>query len=86
MKAGAPYLAIQAGATVIPTTAAAARAWTFRSWDRFMVPKPFARVVLLWGDPIIPPSDSASLDAFTLTLEQALNDLTARADELARRS
>jgi lysophospholipid acyltransferase (LPLAT)-like uncharacterized protein len=84
MKPGAPFLAMQAGAIVIPTTAAARRAWIFRSWDRFQVPKPFARVILLWGEPITPPADPASLDEFTLTLEKALNDLTARADQLAQ--
>ncbi|MFA7177422.1 MAG: hypothetical protein WC114_09240, partial [Smithellaceae bacterium] len=30
--------------------ASADRAWYFRSWDRFMLPKPFARVTLRYGD------------------------------------
>lgn len=25
------------------------RAWTMRSWDRFLVPKPFTRIVVSWG-------------------------------------
>lgn len=31
------------------------RAWRLRSWDRFMIPKPFARVRVTYGDPWIAP-------------------------------
>jgi lysophospholipid acyltransferase (LPLAT)-like uncharacterized protein len=27
------------------------RAWRMNGWDRFMVPKPFARVTVTFGDP-----------------------------------
>jgi lysophospholipid acyltransferase (LPLAT)-like uncharacterized protein len=30
------------------------RAWRLRSWDRFTVPKPFARIVVRYGAPIEP--------------------------------
>jgi lysophospholipid acyltransferase (LPLAT)-like uncharacterized protein len=58
MKPGAPYMAIQAGAVVIPAAFAATSCWTFRSWDRFTVPKPFSRVFLLWGEPIPFPGEN----------------------------
>ncbi|RPH93428.1 DUF374 domain-containing protein [candidate division KSB1 bacterium] len=82
MKPGAPYLALRAGAFVIPATFAAARAWTFKSWDRFLVPKPFSKVFLFYGDPIPPVDPSTDLEEFRLTLEKALNDLTARAERM----
>lgn len=85
MKPGAPFLALRAGAFVIPATFAAEKAWIFKSWDRFQIPKPFARVHLLYGDPIPPQDPQTDLDRFTRTLESALNDLTARADALAMR-
>lgn len=84
MKPGAAFLAMQAKAVVIPATFSATRMWVFRSWDRFKVPKPFARVHLLFGDPLPPPDDSISLKTYTRQLEAALNDLTARADALSR--
>ena len=28
------------------------RAWTLRSWDRFLIPKPFSRVVCAWPAPV----------------------------------
>lgn len=83
MKAGAPYLTLQSGATVITATASASSAWVFHSWDRFQVPKPFARVILRWGTPIPPPDANVTIDALTVQLETALNAETQQANELA---
>jgi hypothetical protein len=33
------------------------RAWVFNSWDRFMVPKPFTRIVLSWAQWTHVPTD-----------------------------
>jgi hypothetical protein len=35
-------------------------AWTMRSWDRFLVPKPFTRIVVSWGPWTRVPSDLAA--------------------------
>jgi lysophospholipid acyltransferase (LPLAT)-like uncharacterized protein len=85
MKPGAPFLALHSGAFVVPASFAAEKAWIWGSWDRFQIPKPFARVHLLWGEPIPPQNPQTDFDEFTQTLETALNDLTARADALAGR-
>ena len=50
IKAGAVSLARAAGAVVVPIYTTANRAWYFKSWDRFMLPKPFAKVSLRFGD------------------------------------
>ena len=50
IKAGAVSLARSAGAVVVPIYATSDRAWYFKSWDRFMFPKPFAKVTLRFGD------------------------------------
>jgi lysophospholipid acyltransferase (LPLAT)-like uncharacterized protein len=47
-KSGAAQLAKQVGAWVGCFYALPDRAWQLRSWDRFLIPKPFARVVLTW--------------------------------------
>ncbi len=49
-KAGAIRLADAAGAAIVPFYTSADRAWYFGSWDRFMLPKPFARVTIRFGD------------------------------------
>ena len=50
IKAGAVSLARSAGAVVVPIFTSADRAWYFKSWDRFMLPKPFAKVHLRFGE------------------------------------
>ena len=50
IKAGVVSLARATGAVVVPVYATADRAWYFNSWDRFMLPKPFARVTLRFGE------------------------------------
>ncbi len=52
VKAGAIRLAHAAQATIVPFSVSADRAVYFNSWDRFMLPLPFARVTLRFGDPV----------------------------------
>lgn len=56
------------------------------SWDRFILPLPFGRGALVWGDPIPPPApdaDNAEMERIRLRLEHELNRITAEADRLA---
>lgn len=51
---GGVLLASQkSGAPIVTMRSEVSRAWRLRSWDRFMVPKPFARVRVTYGDPWI---------------------------------
>ena len=50
VKAGVIRLARATGARVVPILVSADRAWYFKSWDRFMLPKPFARVTIRYGE------------------------------------
>ncbi len=52
VKAGAIQLALLGDAVIVPFYASADRAWFFNSWDRFFIPKPFARVHLRFGAPV----------------------------------
>lgn len=54
------------------------RAWEMRSWDRFMVPKPFSRVVVSWTRAVAPPSADSD-DAIQESKRQELNDALERA-------
>lgn len=50
-KEGAVMMSRIGKAPIIPMAAAADRAWYLNRWDRFMIPKPFARVVVGVGAP-----------------------------------
>ncbi|PIP06134.1 MAG: hypothetical protein COX51_09550 [Syntrophobacteraceae bacterium CG23_combo_of_CG06-09_8_20_14_all_50_8] len=52
VKDGVIRLAQATGAVIVPFYISADRAWYFNSWDRFLVPKPFARATLSFGDMI----------------------------------
>jgi lysophospholipid acyltransferase (LPLAT)-like uncharacterized protein len=49
LKGGVLLAAQRGAAVVVPLHAGADRAWRLRSWDRFLVPKPFARVRIAYG-------------------------------------
>jgi lysophospholipid acyltransferase (LPLAT)-like uncharacterized protein len=46
---GAAVAAQRTGALIVPIRAEASRAWHLKSWDRFLIPKPFARVRVSYG-------------------------------------
>lgn len=48
---GAAIAAQRTGALIVPIRASASRAWRLKSWDRFLVPKPFALVEVNYGEP-----------------------------------
>ena len=48
---GALIASQRSGAPILPIAASADRAWRLRSWDRFLIPKPFARVTVAYGQP-----------------------------------
>lgn len=59
------------------------RAWTIRSWDQFLIPKPFSRVVVSWARslPAPPPdADPAALEAARQELNAALERARLRAE------
>ncbi len=47
---GAVVAAMRAGVPVIAFGATVNRAWRLRSWDRFVIPKPFARVAMAYSE------------------------------------
>jgi hypothetical protein len=46
---GAAVAAQRTGALIVPIRASASRAWRLKSWDRFVIPKPFSRVQVSYG-------------------------------------
>jgi lysophospholipid acyltransferase (LPLAT)-like uncharacterized protein len=51
LKPGVVAAAQRGGGIIVPIHAEADRAWRLHSWDRFMIPKPFARVRITYGRP-----------------------------------
>lgn len=83
-RMGAVALAARTGVPIHPLGAAASRAWTLRSWDRFQVPVPGARGVIVVGPPLMIP-DVGDLEPWRVRLELALVDVESEADREAKR-
>jgi lysophospholipid acyltransferase (LPLAT)-like uncharacterized protein len=62
-KGGSVLAAQRARAPVVPVHASAARAWRLRSWDRLLIPKPFARVRIGYGEifPVLEGDDGLAI-------------------------
>lgn len=78
MKTG-PLLAAQlAGVPIIPVSAGGGPAWWVGGWDRFLIPRPFSRIRLLYGEPVYVPRDSTAeeLERQAMEVENRLNALT----------
>lgn len=62
IKPGIIKMAMETGAAIVPFYTRADKAWYFNSWDRFMLPKPFSNVELIFDDPIELSHDVCSDD------------------------
>jgi lysophospholipid acyltransferase (LPLAT)-like uncharacterized protein len=61
------------GAPIFPVRIEAARAWRMKGWDRFMVPKPFTRLTVTFGEPwVATGTDDAALAEIAERLGPAL--------------
>jgi hypothetical protein len=82
MKPGALLAAQMTGTPVLPVAAGVDRAWSFGKWDRFLVPKPFARISVRYDEPVEIPrdTDADGLARISAVMEETLNRVTAQAD------
>ena len=82
VKAGLVALARLSGAPIVPIALGASPSWRLRSWDEFVIPKPFARCVVRFGEPIRVPrtADRATQEAARKDVESALRALSWQVD------
>lgn len=84
VKAGVIEMARLSGAKIVPVYVSMSSAWRAASWDRFMIPKPFSRVRIRWGDPFDVPAglDAAAFEDVRRKLEILLEE-GHRKDDIA---
>lgn len=77
-------LARLTGLPILPVSIGASRGHVMQTWDRFLVPLLFSRIVIRWGEPIAVGAQSDVMET-RATLESALISLQHRVDtELGR--
>lgn len=74
-KPGVAILAARTGVPIIPHAFAVRPAWHWQSWDQFLIAKPFAQVVSVYGSVIPPPNDMHpdTIEETRLRVEASLN-------------
>jgi hypothetical protein len=83
---GAVLIAARAEVPIVPLGVAASRAWRARSWDRFLVPKPFSEVWVVFGAPLrFTREDLGAIDVACAKLARALAEVEAEAEAHASR-
>ncbi|KPA12248.1 hypothetical protein MHK_007546 [Candidatus Magnetomorum sp. HK-1] len=82
VKPGIIKLAQMTGHHIIPLTGSTSHMAILNSWDKFVVPRPFSRCLILYGNPIHVPADASKeqLESHRYQLEHELNRITNRVD------
>jgi lysophospholipid acyltransferase (LPLAT)-like uncharacterized protein len=78
-KVGICKLAALTGRPIIPTIFVPSSSWRTRSWDRFEIPKPFARIARTFGAPIWVRAED-DLDAKAAEVTRAISALLGPPD------
>ena len=85
MKKGMLAVARQTGALFVPMACSGNRVFTFpKAWDKTILPKPFSRMTIIFGQPVPIPADlnDDELEALRQGLEDELNRLTDKVDRM----
>jgi hypothetical protein len=83
IKPGLISIALKAGAVICPVYISYQNPWIFNSWDKFMVPKPFGKVLIRFGSLISVPSDLTE-DDFGKLLSRVEDDMVGGYEEADR--
>ena len=79
VKDGVAQIALKSGLPIVPVCYATNRYWRLASWDRFYVPKPFSKGIVVVGEALYPNSGE-SAQAFTKRIQQAMDNTQQQAD------
>jgi lysophospholipid acyltransferase (LPLAT)-like uncharacterized protein len=85
-KPGPIFLAGRTNRVIIPVAVSAKSAWFLKkAWDNYMIPKPFTKVAVMYGNPI-EVNKTDNIDDKMIELENALNALTKELNEKIQKS
>ena len=79
VQSGVVRLARMTDAWILPISFSSSLPLFLRSWDRYLLPKPFSRNVVAYGEPFAVPQEMSDEVALA-KIRAALDDVTAAAD------
>ena len=86
LKPGVVFFAQNSGLPIIPVSTAVKKYYRLKTWDRHFVPKPFSRVIVIYGPPVYIPKklDETSRTAIIQNLENNIKDLARKAEQMVQ--
>lgn len=61
---------------ILPMSLACKKKWILDTWDKFIIPKPFNEICIIWGEPIEPQFDKIDISTQQKKLEKSLISIT----------
>jgi len=85
-KIGDVLLSQLTQAPLFPFAYAAEKAWMLGSWDKFLIPKPFSRIVIAIGEPVYVARGiiAEDLEPVRSQMEKTLKQLTINAQQILK--
>ena len=83
VKPGLLVIAQHSGMPILPAIVSSEKRWVFNSWDKFIVPKPFSRVIIMFDKETYIPSDidGDEFERLRLSIQERLYELYQEADD-----
>ncbi|MBI1363193.1 MAG: DUF374 domain-containing protein [Proteobacteria bacterium] len=82
---GVLEIARMSGLPILPVSISTSAGKQVKSWDRFLIARPFSRVRIVWGEPMVIPRDSTDINALRTELEARMTAAQNAADDATGR-
>ncbi|MCD6422986.1 MAG: lysophospholipid acyltransferase family protein [Elusimicrobia bacterium] len=82
LKPGVFHLAKASKCPIVPMATAFSKYFVVPSWDKYIIPCPFSKGVVVYGEPIFVPQD-ADEQTYIKLITQKINQTTELADKIA---
>ncbi len=82
-KIGSIVIAKDAKVPLVPVLWGADRCWVLNTWDRYMIPKPFSKIAICYGEPIWIPENARgeALENYRKLFEDRMNNAAKWCDD-----
>ncbi|HEY4285243.1 MAG TPA: lysophospholipid acyltransferase family protein [Chthoniobacterales bacterium] len=80
LSPGVVFLAQKTGADVLPMNVEYSNCWRLKNWDRFIIPRPFSRIRVTFGEPhrVRPTNTPEEFESERLRLQDRMMSLVER--------
>jgi len=66
--------------SILPVGIGFKKKWVLNTWDKFIIPKPFNQITIIWGEPLPALKNEKSINQIKSKLESKMYNLTKRAN------